>query len=114
MLLNHRAYDRQPISEPVTLHSRGVPLGFGRVKNLSPEGMLIKVSPKVLRDNDFFSLEFFSKPGRRADHCLIPVIVVHRCADGVGVLFDNSDQRVTRTIETLLSHDAASNPAGLV
>ncbi len=111
--MEHRWSLRKPVDIEITLRRQGMPATRYRTKNISLEGVFVESGTDSWPEDTFLELELplegYQSGGHRQERHRIPVVVVHRAADGMGLMFCVFDQPLFRIVEHLL-YGTASGP----
>lgn len=111
--MEHRWSLRKPVDIEITLRRQGVPARRYRTRNISLEGVFVESGPESWPEDTFLELELplygYRGIQQREERHRIPVVVVHRAEDGMGLMFCVFDQPLFRTVEHLL-YGTASSP----
>jgi hypothetical protein len=86
MTLYHRSSSRLPLSIDVNVFHMGKNLARTHTRNINPFGAFIELPTVKLAINDFVELHFIDQEHHQ-EYLVQKGLVMHRAADGVGVLF---------------------------
>ena len=86
--MEHRCDRRFAIDLPVTLYFRSSSPVLARIRNLSRGGaFFIEAHTHVFSHYTMLYMDFGEGCGARRDAAIVPALVIHRGAQGVGVMF---------------------------
>ena len=85
--MEHRVGQRKPVQLDVTLAGRNSAEIQGEIQNLSARGAFIKLLGDYSSLRNIVRLRFPMRT-QKSGYCECWALVVHRVADGVGVMFD--------------------------
>jgi len=97
--------ERRRIATTVLFLDRGIPVAWGRTRNIGLEGVYVETAwPDMTREDAELEVEFslsppFDDPG--AVHRL-PVAIARATRDGMGLRFTRFDLRVFRILQRLI------------
>ncbi len=107
--MEHRWSLRKPVNVNVSLRRQGSDFRRFKARDISMEGVFVESGPDSWPEDTFLELEIplfeNSKPTRHR----VPVVVVHRSHNGMGLMFCVFDQPLFKAIEYLL-YEAVSIP----
>lgn len=106
--MEHRWSLRKPVEIDVTLRRQGLSHKRYKTKNISLEGVFVDSGADSWPEDTFLELEFPVHGQQQGARHRIPVVVVHRSTEGMGLMFCVFDQQLFKTVEHLLYE----NPSG--
>jgi hypothetical protein len=106
--MEHRWSLRKPVEIDVTLRRQGLFHKRYKTKNISLEGVFVESGQDSWPEDTFLELELPADDKRREAGHAIPVVVVHRSGEGMGLMFCVFDQQLFKIVEHLL-YDSPSN-----
>lgn len=107
----HRWSVRKPMVVDVGLNQQGSMKNRYRSRNLSMEGVFVESGADAWPVNTLLELELPLYGQLRQTRHRVPVVVVHRTGEGMGLMFCVFDQALFKTVEYLL-YEAVSEPYG--
>lgn len=107
--MEHRWSVRKPVDVKVALRRQGASFNWFKTRDLSMEGVFVESGPDSWPEDTFLELEIpLYDNGKQTRH-RVPVVVVHRSREGMGLMFCVFDQSLFKAIEYLL-YEASSTP----
>jgi hypothetical protein len=107
--MEHRWSVRKPVIVDVALRRQGSAPKRYRSRNLSMEGVFVESGTDSWPEDTFLELELPLYGQRKQTRHRVPVVVVHRTDEGMGLMFCVFDQVLFKTVEYLL-YESASGP----
>jgi len=107
--MEHRWSVRKPVEVDVSLRRQGTSLKRYKTRDLSMEGVFVESGPDSWPEDTFLELELPLFEKNKQTRHRVPVVVVHRSQNGMGLMFCVFDQPLFKAIEYLL-YEAASTP----
>ena len=93
---------RKPVTFEVQVSHKCHPVVRGRSRNISLEGLFIETGIVILPVGCRIDVEFALMTGGDPLRVRMPAVVVHRTADGCGIVFHTFNTQVFRSIERML------------
>lgn len=109
--IEHRWSVRKPMVVEVALRLQDSAAKWYRSRNLSMEGVFVESGTDAWPVDTLLELELPLYGQLRKTRHRVPVVVVHRTGDGMGLMFCVFDQTLFKTVEYLL-YEAVSEPYG--
>jgi hypothetical protein len=107
--MEHRWSVRKPARVEVALRREGASFNQFKTRDISMEGVFVESGPDSWPEDTFLELDLpLFENGRQVRH-RVPVVVVHRSQEGMGLMFCIFDQPLFKAIEHLL-YEASSTP----
>ncbi len=85
--MDHRHGLRTPVSFSVRVYHHGEYKGSGTARNISRGGVFVELPEGPAINESFIELELMTLNARRHNARRLPGLVVHRQAEGFGVMF---------------------------
>lgn len=106
-MMEHRLARRVPLNIPVRLRFQDGTAGFGVARNISRGGIFVKTAAPWRTGCVDVRMTVFTPSGERT--ALMPGLIVHGGAEGIGLMFRQLDQRTEDVLSWLLSEDRLKN-----
>lgn len=103
-MMEHRLDRRVPLNIPVRLRFQDGTAGFGVALNISRGGIYVKTSAPWRAGCVDVRLTVSTSSGERT--ALMPGLIVHGGAEGIGLMFRQLDQRSEAVVSSLVSGEA--------
>jgi hypothetical protein len=107
---------RKPVTLEVQVSHKCYPVIRGRSRNISLEGLFIETGIVILPVGSSIDVEFALMTGEAWEQIRMPAVVVHRTAQGSGIVFYTFNTKVFRSIERILythNNRFAGQPQGI-
>jgi len=101
--MDHRWGKRSDARIAALVYEQGVPIASGMTRNLGKGGVFVEMSPGDCPRTRALELEFLADPATAENRFRLPVLVIHRAGDGVGVMFWRLGAEHENTLSTLVS-----------
>lgn len=100
-MMEHRLARRVPLNIPVRLRFQDGTAGFGVARNISRGGIYVKTAAPWRSGCVDVRMTVFTHSGERT--ALMPGLIVHGGAEGIGLMFRQIDQRSADVVSWLVS-----------
>ena len=110
--MDHRWGQRLQTKYNTLLYEQGVPVASGKTKNLGKGGIFIELSPGACPKSKCVDVEIRVPSGLMKGKYRLPVMIVRRSDEGVGMMFRQLDKDDENLVSSLLS-EAERNPEEL-
>ncbi len=107
--MEHRWSVRKPVNVGVALRRQGSNFKRFKTRDIGMEGVFVESGPDSWPEDTFLELELPLYENSKQTRHRVPVVVVHRSQNGMGLMFCVFDQPLFKAIEYLL-YEAASAP----